>query len=486
MDDPPPAVEASTAETSNDTGPVQPGGWERYLAELVKDRLVIVAFEVLASMTAKVADLRRWGARRPLLVALGTGTGPLPADSAADVVMLPATRARSVTEEVRAKMTGTELPPELVARLENEDPGHQALWWVSPVGLDDPILDRMVIGGRPRSQAALEDKTTVDALWDAAGVPRAPVRVVRADRDALDRASDEVRRESGADTVVWSGDAHRGINGGADFVRWIADDTVAEASAEFFARECDQVRVMPFLEGVPCSIHGMVLDDAVAVLRPVELAILRNRRTGRFLYGGLGTTWDPPEPGRAEMRSVARQVGEILRREHSYRGGYGIDGVMTSDGFRPTELNPRFSGGLTRLSRIAPELHLDLLQLNLTAGRPSKMPAAGYEDIAVARLDEERFFDAVGISARGRTDVTEAVPVVFADGHLRRGGHDQDPIGEIVCGPSALGRFVRLTAEPGTLLVVRCAEICQQVLALADEWWDTGFGPLEIAAPGQP
>jgi hypothetical protein len=485
MDDPPPA-EASSAQRSHDIGPAHAGEWERYLAELVKDRWVIVAFEVLASMTHKVADLRRWGARRPLLVALGTGTGPLPDEATADVVLLPAVRAGSVTEEVRARAAGAALPAELVARIEEADPGHDALWWVSPVGLDEPILDRSVIGGRPRAQAALEDKTTVDALWDAADVPRTPVRIVDADRDALERASDEVRRDSGAGTVVWSGDAYRGVNGAADFVRWIVNDTVAAASAEFFTRECAQVRVMPFLEGVPCSIHGMVLDDGVAVLRPVELAALRNQTTGRFTSGGLGTSWDPPDSGRAEMRSVARRVGETLRRQHAYRGGYGIDGVLTPHGFRPTELNPRFSGGLTRLSRIAPELHLDLLQLNLTAGRPSRMPAAGYEDIAVARLDEERFFDAGSVSPRGSTEVTESVPVIFTHDRLRRCQPDQTPIGEIVCGPSALGRFVRLTAEAETLPAVRCAEICRQVLALADEWWDTGFGPLEVAAPGQP
>jgi hypothetical protein len=49
-----------------------------------------------------------------------------------------------------------------------------------------------------------------------------------------------------------------------------------------------------------------------------------------------------------------------------------------------------------------------------------------------------------------------------------------------------LGRFVRLTVDAETLSVVRCAEVCRQVLALADEWWDTGFGPLEVAAPRQP
>jgi hypothetical protein len=351
---------------------------------------------------------------------------------------------------------------------------------VSPIGLDDLILGRRVIGGRSRAQAALEDKTTADALWDAAGVTRTPVRIVEADLTALRGASDQIRHDGGTETVVWSGDARDGINGGGDFVRWITDDTVARASAEFFAAACDTVRVMPFLEGVPCSIHGMVLDDGVAVFRPVELASLRSTATGRFVYGGLGTTWDPPASRREEMRSVARRVGDRLRRDHGYRGGYGVDGVMTAAGFRPTELNPRFTGGLARLSRVAPELHLELLQLNLSAGRPAGIPAAEYERVAVGLLDRERFFDAMGVSTHGRTDATEIEPVVFADQRLRRSEAGEQPSGEIACGPSALGRFVRLTAAPGSLPGVRCADLSRQVLALADEWWDTRFGPLQV------
>ena len=53
---------------------------------------------------------------------------------------------------------------------------------------------------------------------------------------------------------------------------------------------------MPFLDGVPCSIHGMVLPDGTAVFRPVEIAILRDVARRRFVYGGLSTYWDPPRP----------------------------------------------------------------------------------------------------------------------------------------------------------------------------------------------
>ena len=51
---------------------------------------------------------------------------------------------------------------------------------------------------------------------------------------------------------------------------------------------------MPVLEGIPCSIHGVVLPDQVLAFRPVEL--LCYRRVGRphLLYAGAATTFDPP------------------------------------------------------------------------------------------------------------------------------------------------------------------------------------------------
>ena len=102
--------------------------------------------------------------------------------------------------------------------------------------------------------------------------------------------------------MVWSGDARDGFNGGGDFVRRVLTDDDARAALAFFGPRCDRVRVMPFLDGVPCSIHGFVLPDGTAVLRPVELAILRGTDR-RFVYGGLGTTWDPPD------RTVRRCAG---------------------------------------------------------------------------------------------------------------------------------------------------------------------------------
>ena len=179
--------------------------------------------------------------------------------------------------------------------------------------------------------------------------------------------------------MVWVGDNRDGLNGGADYVRWVRSIDHARDAAEFFAARCDRVRVTAFLDGVPCSIHGIVLPDGIAVFSPMELIILREPEDGRFVYSGLGTTWQPGPDDAAAMRDLARRIGHHLQTTHDYRGAFGLDGVLTADGFRLTELNARFSGGLSRLQRIAPDSHLELVQLNALIGRDVGRSAAEIE-----------------------------------------------------------------------------------------------------------
>ncbi len=225
--------------------------------------------------------------------------------------------------------------------------------------------------------------------------------------------------------AVWSGDARDGFNGGGNYVRWVPDDDARTAAYAFFAPRCDRVRVMPFLDGVPCSIHGFVLPDGTAALRPVEIAILRNVTERTFVYGGLGTTWDPPSADREEMRAIARRVGAHLQAAHGYRGAFGIDGVLTADGFRPTELNTRMSAGATAVSEVDRRF-FTLLQANLVAGVDTGLTAADVEGL-VPLMDETRTGKTVAVAEGTKVGGADSYPVAWDGTQLREvlAGHRQ-------------------------------------------------------------
>jgi hypothetical protein len=185
--------------------------------------------------------------------------------------------------------------------------------------------------------------------------------------------------------TVWTGDNREGFHGGGNLVRWVGTDDDRADTTAFFARHCDRVRVMPFLDGVPCSVHGLVLPTGTAVLRPVEIAMLRDPRRHRFGYGGLGTTWSPSPADSEEMRGAARRVGDHLAARHGYRGAFGIDGVLTADGFRPTELNARFTAGLGLLAEVDPDLFAALHEALLAAEDPGIAP--GDLELLVPEID---------------------------------------------------------------------------------------------------
>jgi len=250
----------------------------------------------------------------------------------------------------------------------------------------------------------------------------------------------------------------------------------------FFGPRCDRVRVMPFLDGVPCSIHGIVLPDGTAAFRPVELAIMRGEGR-RFVYGGQGTTWDPPDADREEMRDLARRTGEHLRGRVGYRGGFGIDGVLTVDGFRPTELNTRMSGGLSTLAQGVDPAAFTLLGIACVAGHDPGVTVAELEAWALPAMDGTRVAKAIAMSARRLGDDTVDLPVRW-DGaalHLASAGPDADAAADatVMVGPSAVGSYAKVN---GDLLHRgdRLATLNAALLRFLDAELDAGFGEVEI------
>ncbi len=355
------------------------------LLQTYAGRPVVMGPGILAARTELVSWLREVGAT-VLALTYAAGAGPKPAPEECIVVEVDPPPTSNVTEEMRAlDHLARHLPDHAVAAVENFDPERRAVWVGGPfVTTDEPILGRPVVSGRPAAFLALEDKMLADDVWDAAAVARAPYEIVPVDSDALTSATARLSSPLGA---VWSGDTKEGFNGGGDYVRWVRDERDQQRAAAWFLPRCDRVRVMPFLDGVPCSIHGLVLPDGTAALRPVEISVLRDEANRTFRYGGLSTFWDAPPPDREEMRAAARRVGEHLRELCGYRGAFGIDGVLTADGFRPTELNTRASAGFTLVTQVDRKLFA-LLQDALVLGEDPGVRVADVEGL-VPLIDAE-------------------------------------------------------------------------------------------------
>jgi len=367
------------------------------------------------------------------------------------------------------------LPHEVVDAIETYDPDRSALWLVGPFIGTEPLLGREVVGGRPEAWQALEDKLLADEVWDVVGAPRAPSTVVRVDESAVRAAWSQLDEGAG---VVLAGDARDGFNGGGEFVRWVAGEADLSRALEFFGPRCDRVRVMPFLDGVPCSVHGMVFPEGTTAFRPVELAILRGAKR-RFVYGGQGTTWDPPPADRAWMREVVRRTGEHLRARVGYRGAFGVDGVLTSSGFRPTELNTRLSGGLASMAREVDGGLFVLLQLNLLHGRDPGVDAATFETWSLREMDASRMCKATAMVPQRVAAEPFDVTVSWDGVRLHR---CVDSTGwRVEVGPNAAGTYCRLIAPHGQLDGTRVGRLNAALMEFLDAELGTQVGP--VAAP---
>ena len=112
-----------------------------------------------------------------------------------------------------------------------------------------------------------------------------------------------------------------------------------------------------------------------------------------------GDAGDRPPGGRQHLQAA-----------HGYRGAFGIDGVLTADGFRPTELNTRMSAGATAVSEVDRRF-FTLLQANLVAGVDTGLTAADVEGL-VPLMDETRTGNTVAVGrghqGRGRPTPTRS------------------------------------------------------------------------------
>lgn len=436
----------------------------------------ILVTDAAAGATPNVARLREWGVDRMLVIAAVEGVGPQPdAD-----VHLTGSHGETLMEGIRA-FADSLIINGVEKAIAEFDPKGEARILSPPFGAESAFGARRPYGERKREWMTLEDKMVIDAHFEAAGLATAPHAIV----DVAD-APDAARALSSGQGSVWVADNHEGWHGGGEYVRWVRHRDDERVAVDWFGRHARRVRVMPFLDGLPCSIHGFVTTDGVAAFRPVEMLIARRTDASSFRYLGMATTWDPESAQREFMREAARRMGTYLDGLVGYRGPFSIDGVMSSDGFRPTELNPRMSAGFGIQASTIPELHAGLLTRALIEGDIEVDPDE-LENAILPAADRDRSLR-IGIPFT-ETREPASVPIEIGLDSIRRASSEAAH-GTLDIGPSPAGSYALLRPEQEHVPIgVSAAPLAISVAYLAADEWNLAIEDLEpareVTAAGQ-
>lgn len=441
------------------------------IAEFHRGKKWILLPDAAAVATPVVDRLREWGAGGIMIVAAIEGVGELPN---ADRFHYTRTSGAMIMDGVRAYLDSVERPSAaLLAAVDRFDPGHDAMVLGAGFSRHSTLVGRPVYGARPAVWGSLEDKTIIDQLWDDAAVRRAPSAVV----PVTDASAAAANLTSDLGTV-WVADNKEGWHGGGEYARWVRSAEDVAPAVEWFSEHAAIVRVMPFLDGIPCSIHGFVTGDGVAVFLPMEMIMLRHAEQPGFIYAQAANFWNPPVDVRDEMRGAALRVGTLLAERHGYLGGFGIDGVCTRDGFLPTELNPRRSIGHGLQSRAA-EIPLDSIEHMLIEG-DIDLVAEDLEDTIISAATTRR----KGGMLLSLTEPYDAAKTGIRFNECRAIAVDPDgeKDGVMEIGPSAVGSIIILQLDPDrTPVGPSVAPMAIQAIDLARDLWGIVLPPLKAA-----
>ena len=449
------------------------------LRPLFTDRKFLIAGPIAVGLGGLARRLAGLGAERPFLIAGSEGTGALPTPEEAKLHVLGLSSKDILEAHRNLEHVIDDLPGELRRTIDAWDPTDSARFiFSSPLAASRTAAPRKPYGARPAAWAALEDKVKIDVFWDEAGIARAPSQIVPADYAAVRTAATTLDRGLG---TVWAADARDGTHGGGLGLRWVRPGDDGRASYESLRRMADRVRVMPFLEGIPASIHGIVFPDSVAVFRPVEMVVLRPADGDRLFYAGCATAFDPNPDDRETMREVAYGAGATLRRTVGYRGPFGIDGILAKDGYVPTEMNARAGAGLPPLAAGLPDLPLAPLCLAVIQGEKLDYRSDLLERAVLESADAHRTCAGWTVT-RTTFDDSGMLEVVRDGDEYRETVADEEPHGTFQFGPSVMGGFVRFVLYPTQ--IQRGSSAAPEVvraLRFADRALRTDFGALEAA-----
>jgi hypothetical protein len=447
------------------------GALDEALRRVFADRPVIFAGAIARAFRRWARQLRAVGLPRPLVLAAGAGGAPaLPEE--AEWHLLPEDHLPNapLVERMRS------LPEELAARVEQHDPRGQAIVVTHLRSGVQQVQGRPICAPEPSAWRAVESKEAAVTWFERAGLEQAPSVVLALDDPSLWSASAALDQGEG---VVWAGDARDGPGGSAYLLRRVRSPAEADAAARELGRQCDRVRIMPFLEGVPCGVGALVLPDGVVVGRPMEMLVLREGRHMRHF--GCASFWDPPPHDREGMRAAARRVGQALRAHLSYQGAFTLDGIMSARGFLPTEVNTRTGEGLSVLSTLDETLPLELWSQLLAAGHAGGVRAEALERVLLGVIDQRRVgWGRLTVEQPWQGDTPH--PVVWEGQRYRLAAEGEVAHAVLWAHAKQPGGFLRFVFEPEhTPIGPSVAPRVVAGLALAESLLGLSLGALEPA-----
>lgn len=181
------------------------------------------------------------------------------------------------------------------------------------------------------------------------------------------------------------------------------------------------------------------------------------------------------------MRETARTVGAHLRERVDYRGVFTVDGVMTAQGFLPTELNPRFGAAIGSMTAAIPRLPMYLLHLAIAAREPLEWRPEALETLILSAADANRSGRAGTVVQRTITENISA-DLCWRGGEFAAAQSGEEADAKLHLGPAGAGgylniSFVAARTPTGPSLAPRAVA----ALEYADQAYDLGIGPLTPA-----
>ena len=440
--------------------------------EIIRGQRWICVSQTLESSAQLATKVLEYGGTA-LAVGARRGAGPIP--DGLPTIDLGLDPAPTMMDGIRTCMAAVANLP--AAAFDDFDPDREARAIRPLADSLSRIGGRPVFGPRPEAWGALEDKTRIDAVWDAIGLPRAPSQVVPL---AWPEVWPVARSLDQGDGTAWVADNREGAHGGAEGLRWVRSEADGREAARELAKMADCIRIMPFMEGLPCSIHAFVFEGTVICLRPVEMIMLRQGASRRLHYARAGTFWEPGPAVEAEMREAARRVGAYLGEVYGYRGSFTLDGILTRRGFRPTELNSRYGGALGTLSKGIDGLWLHFINMAMVEGLDVDWRPA---DLETMLMEGSRAFRSGG----GMANATRILEPCML--RLALEGEDWRVVGEEVkcdatvkVGPGPMGTEVLLDLDrERTPVGPSSAPRVASALRFLDRRLGLGLGPLTAA-----